>query len=363
MNSSPHDQGFSGLRYQLKLWVTRGQSLKLLERSLYYSSAQLTRKALADYPFLAHVGGSAWLRLQWKTLLRRKTPQLGAVLVNGFGRFGNSIIQLLNVEALAAQLSATRVFYHRFDLIDNTDLSLSDDTQLVRTSPLTRKGPVPDAIWATHGIRGTELLVDPCGPQAARLRRRIAEIVLPEGPPLEVSDKELTIHIRSGDIFGVKPHPHYGQPPLAFYQQVIRSQNWQSVTILAEDELNPSVRALHAWCDDIGLPSYLQIAGLTETIRTVARSTAVVAGRGTFIPAIVSLYPKPRNLFFFELGTPPMLLCDRRNTIHVGEDATGEYRSTVLSGNWSASKTQQALMLSYPVSSLAPLRKTEVPSQ
>lgn len=346
----------AGVLSRIRLFVTRGKFFKILSGSLYFRSARLTEQMLSAHPTLLRLGGDAWVRPGSRATRRLNDDVPGAVLVNGFGRFGNSIIQLLNCQALASRLNIERVFYHRFDLVGNRDIVLGNGVQLVRTTPLKRNGKMPPVLWATHAIRGTDLIADPCSTQISETRSIISRRILPDGPIKSSAEGTLTVHIRSGDIFGENPHPNYGQPPLAFYQQVIESGTWTSVTVVTEDTENPCVTGLERLCRERRIPTNLQKAGLTETIGVIAGSGAIVAGRGTFVPAIVSLFPRPRDLYFFEMEAPSLLLCDSQNNIRISEDALGEYRRKILSGNWTASRDQKALMISYELSALAPLR-------
>ena len=352
-----------GVLSRIRLFVTRGKSFKILSGALYFRSTQVTEEMLATHRVLRQLGGDAWVRPGWRRARGPKESAVGAVLVNGFGRFGNSIIQLLNCQALASELNIELIFYHRFDLLGNHDITLGNRIHLVNTTPLKRKAKMPAVLWATDGIRGTDLIADPCSPQSLETRDIVSRLILPDGPGNLSAERELTAHIRSGDIFGENPHPQYGQPPLAFYKQVVESGTWHSVRIVAEDRANPCVTALQRWCRERNIPTHLHKAGLTETIEVIAGSGAIVAGRGTFVPSIVSLFPRPRDLFFFEMEPPPLLVCDSQNNIRIGEDALGKYRREILSGNWSASHAQKALMVSYDPSALAPLRAATVAPQ
>ena len=60
------------------------------------------------------------------------------------------------------------------------------------------------------------------------------------------SASSLTIHIRSGDIFGYKAfyYPSYGQPPLAYYILCIEYQKPSIVNLVYEDLANPVIEEL-----------------------------------------------------------------------------------------------------------------------
>jgi len=83
----------------------------------------------------------------------------------------------------------------------------------------------------------------------------------------------------------------------------------------------------------------------------------VAAGRGTFVPAALSLKPKERDILsFFEPGSEP-LLCDRLHTIYEVRDADGKYAREILDHNWNNTPAQKKLMVSYPEASLTDVSK------
>jgi hypothetical protein len=61
-------------------------------------------------------------------------------------------------------------------------------------------------------------------------------------------EKDLVIHIRSGDIFRTNfPLSHYIQPPLSFYTRIIDESEFEQIYILSETHLlNPVIPALLA---------------------------------------------------------------------------------------------------------------------
>jgi hypothetical protein len=66
---------------------------------------------------------------------------------------------------------------------------------------------------------------------------------------------ELVMQFRSGDIWQHAPNPHYGQPPLAYYTEVLQHGNWTNVTIITEPngpaKMHPLVPTLAAILPDV----------------------------------------------------------------------------------------------------------------
>jgi len=70
------------------------------------------------------------------------------------------------------------------------------------------------------------------------------------------------------------------------------------VAVISEDLGNPVSDAVKRWCENEGIPVTQQCLDLPETIERLASAHAVAAGRGTFVPALVYLFPGERELTF-----------------------------------------------------------------
>ena len=186
---------------------------------------------------------------------------------------------------------------------------------------------------------GTEIM------EAVRVlaKRIFSELVPAPGG----NESNLVIHVRSGDIYQRENVGNWGQPPFAYYENIIRSGDWRSVQVVAEDELSPVIAPIMELCARLSIEHRLQSSSLHEDLKVLVSAENLVVGRGSFAPAVAILAPQLKKLFFFEdrFGTPfldpkveVVRLCDR----------IGEYRSKVLQGNWRNSPVQRDLMVSYP---------------
>jgi hypothetical protein len=348
------------LRKKIELFLTRGARFAVLEGGLYLRSAFFTRTFHAGPDIPSGLGGLAMVRVSPRWLLRfHSSPRVDAVLVEGFGRLGNSVIQVLNAFTLAKKLGAKIVLFHRFDLINNATLSLGAGVSLERTSLVGKRSRVrPLLIWRTAAMRGTEILDKPCSPEAATARAALSEGFAKAQSGRQEPPDTLTVHIRSGDVFWSSPHPGYGQPPLAFYTQVISHRSWKSVAVISEDLGNPVSDAVTRWCENEGIQVTQQCLDLPGTIELLASAHAIAAGRGTFVPALVYLFPRERELYLFEPSHEP-LLCDPSVTLYEVTDSEGHYVEQILSKNWHNNQAQRTMMLEYAVSSLSEVKVRE----
>ena len=166
-----------------------------------------------------------------------------------------------------------------------------------------------------------------------------------------VESKALAIHLRGGDVFGSRKPKAYGQPPLAFYEFVLRQSNWRSVVIVHQDHSNPVLPEIQELCRKLNLEFKLQSGPVVEDIAALLKAETIVAGRGTFIPAVANLSRHCRRVFYFE---DKCNLVPRRTGIELirVSDQEKTYKEAILSNNWQNTPEQRDLMVSYPMSSL-----------
>ena len=62
-------------------------------------------------------------------------------------------------------------------------------------------------------------------------------------PKIKCLYNDLIIFIRSGDIF-IKAHRKYAQPPLCFYEKIIKYNKFNKIIIIAKDKNNPLINIL-----------------------------------------------------------------------------------------------------------------------
>ena len=166
-----------------------------------------------------------------------------------------------------------------------------------------------------------------------------------------MSARALTIHLRSGDIFGANPHPSYGQPPLAYYLAVLENDTWDEVILVTEDHANPCYHGIVEWCTTHRLSWRDSGASVSESIKEISRASNLAVGTGTFAPSIVYLAKNPVRVFTFGEGVHPFL-ADRSTTVTRIRDTRGTYTDRILSDNWGNTQEQCELMVNYPMSAL-----------
>jgi len=167
-------------------------------------------------------------------------------------------------------------------------------------------------------------------------------------PPL--SADHLVIHIRSGDIFNKIVHPNYGQPPLSFYQKVMKYRKWDRVTIVSENAANPVIEYLLRYSVQHFETEIRIFRDLKSDIEYLLRAKNLVASCGTFCRGIAALSYNLREVHSFENGFESWGNSKINQCRWI--DSLGEYKKSILSSNWSNSKSQRTMMINYPVENL-----------
>lgn len=293
---------------------------------------------------------------------KRKTlEQTDCVLISGLGRFGNGVQQFIHAASFARALDASKIlfFVNPTTKIDADETGQEFSFIPIRGPFRNAHGNAPQTIWRSDffeaGIRSHSFDADAASSTRTQLQQLYEDLIDHHVAPPET----LTIHLRSGDVFGEKPHPGYGQPPLSFYKAVIEAYDWKSVLIVSEDTSNPCLEAVMNLAAEQGLPCSLSGKSLPDATRAISRSTNLVASRGTFVPALLFLSDTPKLVFTFN-GEIDKIPGGETHTYVDVNDVSGYFSERVLTSNWTNSAEQRALMLEYPRSNLT--THLEIPS-
>jgi hypothetical protein len=352
--------------FSLRSWVlflSRGDVFLIINGALYLRSlraTELVSRNLAERFQAPGQRGELFLRVD-RFLLGQATlvdcPH--SLLISGLGRFGNSIQQLLNSTSLALFLEVDTIFFHPAPVLPVRGLRAGGPLRFTPSNLLPGwKRKTPASVWRSdffdNRFRGIGFPPE----TISALRPSLAGAMSHLDVENQGRSSALTIHVRSGDIYGVNPHPNYGQPPVTFYRQVLQSREWDSVVIVAEDDLSPALHLIAQQCKTLNISVRVVGAELDEAMREIVAARNLVASRGTFVPALVFLFPKPRTIFHFG-NDLDLLSPDENLTVVTYEDVGGLYRREILDGNWKNSPEQRALMVDYPARSVRTIGGTE----
>ncbi|MGI0501044.1 tetratricopeptide repeat protein [Limnospira platensis] len=265
-------------------------------------------------------------------------------------RFGNSIFQLSSAYHIAKTIGVSRIYLSNWWYIKQGESKTPSGITIVNTSQ-------PDFSSEKLVLEGTFFYSSTLSPLfATRPNLYLNMMDLMEsvnlrrsgGEPL--SDKDLVIHIRSGDVFSLQnPHPGYGQPPLSFYQKIITLKAWNSISLVFENKSNPIIEPLIDLTKEHCLQVRVISGNLREDIEYLLRARVLVVSWGTFCSGIAVISKHINTVYYFEKLNP--LHNNNISCIRIF-DKQGVYKSQVLNNNWQNTKEQRQLMLSYPLSAL-----------
>lgn len=120
--------------------------------------------------------------------------------------------------------------------------------------------------------------------QEVRINYLINEILL-NLPKMKTHEKDLYIHLRSGDAFAKKPSWLYAQPPLCFYNNILKNFKFRKIYIISSGTQNPILFKL--------LNEFLNILffenSIKEDISLLINAYNIVNSVSSFVNSIIQL--------------------------------------------------------------------------
>lgn len=279
----------------------------------------------------------------------RNRVNLDAVAVRGRRRFGNSVTCLGNAIAVAKALGLAKVVAPGFNI-------QSGYVEDVLVTPI--------AVPGENVLEGSFYHPKPLQPlfRGMNIPTFFAtvtpKLVALHGVDMNnltgLSDDELVIHLRSGDIFSAqgRVNPNYGQPPLSFYQEVIRIRRWRKVWTIFENGLNPVISPLISWLAQQRMSFEISSSNWQTDISWCLRASHLVGGRGTFLDPVLWGSTHLDKFYTFENPLAAERLKSRPHIALLNYvDSAGDYKDYVLT-RWTNSSPQRELMVRYPAESI-----------
>ena len=324
-----------------KRLITNGINIRQRGINLFYNDSGLIGFSLLKFKFFS----------------RNKNKNDFAIFISNHGGFSNLVTAILNAIGLARLLNINSIYLIKTELSEkffSNNLIFGDiSLNLIHKEP------------KVSYISGTFLnhfyFLEKFNPDFKNIRLAYARKILKMNTKsLSFLERDLVIHIRSGDIFTKKGiHPNYGQPPLSFYILCIKDFKPSSVTLIYEDTKNPVINLLIKYIQDIGCQLRRPtLKGIKEDISFIYNAKNVVCGNGTFVLGILMGSYSIQNLYIFEANKECInnWSLDRINNLNNIFDEIGIYRKNLLNKNWSKTKFQLWLMKNYPVENLKILK-------
>lgn len=204
---------------------------------------------------------------------------------NLYGRLGNNIIQLSNIIDIA-------LAYKHNIKINVKKLEFFD---LLEIEKLFKKYYNPAIIKDKNNFFYRDKLPFPNETynKNIEVRNKILQKAFLINNINKLSENDLVIHIRSGDIFSERPHHKYVPPPLAYYTKQIGKYEYEKIYIICEDTINPVVNELlKLYKNAIWKKNTLE-----QDIRIILGATNIIFSVGTFIPSLMLLSNNNKYLY------------------------------------------------------------------
>lgn len=298
--------------------------------------------------------------LWWRWLAGTNTPSPAETgcFVSRLGRFGNTTLRLARDLTEATAYGLGHFVVPGSSVFDHGDYRPGVHHRLDRptiwfAADHARGENYPNYLVLKTGQ--TAHKVDPVlyAPASTSAWGRLREMLECDTERPALPSDHLVVHVRGGDVFSDRIPSNYGQPPLAYYEFILNLEQWSAVTVVHEDWGNPVLEPMVALLRKLGIGYQLQSSNrLLDDLGVLLSARTLVAGRGTFIPAVAGLSRHLERIYYFE----NKCVLDASLThlsVHRVYDAEGSYTRSVLSDNWRNSQAQREMMTGYPVSALA----------
>lgn len=273
-----------------------------------------------------------------------------ALRIKPSGRFGNNVHQILNAHHIANCLGIPQVIY--------PDIKLPWFGKEARPEPT----PVPEIQGAV--LEGaffypwvfSRQIASVDVDTVARISRETLQPLCGVDPVRVNTENRICVHIRSGDIFKPNPNQWYAQPPLAFYVKAIddirEAHRDLPVLVVYEDRGNPVVDALLDHLAAKGIVHHPQSsAHLSEDAWAIMSSRILVAGKGSFVPALSILSPTKDQVSCFRAFGNRGHEYARYSTAKLSTYA--DKADNYIQRDWTNSKQQRQQMIDYPIDAIA----------
>ncbi len=272
--------------------------------------------------------------------------QIHALVIPKRKRFGNALLQLADAYNIARGLGVHKIYHRGYSFLN--DIADVGGILFVKGVPKADENYLIGDFYQNHALLGV------CANNLDRweivhtmAKHMTLSLVKEADDPLH--EPSLYIHLRSGDIFKkTPPHRDYGQPPLAFYTKIIRSQPWRKVHLVFEDQFNSVIPALQHFLSEAGISYETHSGDIHHDVEVLLRAKNLVIARGTFIYPILCISKYIEQVFYFEVDEHSLWgLQNSPIHFHKCIDRGETYRKTILT-EWKNNAEQNALMLDYP---------------
>lgn len=275
------------------------------------------------------INGNMWARERYSTQGTTRGP-ISELSIDRNYNFGNNVRQILNAIDMAAKHHIKRVIMPTGSLVKPGDFMVEGELVSLRL----KSASTP----ARRSLSGGFFYPQPLGlVWSAHRRAVILGQMNCDLPTTEREEVGLAIHLRSGDVFGPRPHKSYAPPPLRYFEEAISLSGCDTVDMVIQDNAHPYIARLKAFCRDAGVRVRVSEGGLRDDLAILAAARDVCLSQGTMGLAMAWLSKRVEQVYAYELEEANELL-------HLGRAVTMGFGGTHVA-DWTASQYQiEALM-------------------
>jgi len=262
-------------------------------------------------------------------------------IINWSGRLGNNICQIVNAILFAHYnnieiITFPKHVYFKQNCIDLNKYDLNNNKNNEKNkifndiffsrNKICKKYNLNITIFENKKINISEILKD--------------LINLAEYKNIDITDNDLTIHIRSGDVYQSNTHSGWIQPPLCFYENIIKERVWNKIFLICEDNKSPVIKPLICKYSNI----VFKIQKLQQDINIIIQSKNICFGMGSFIPALLLLNNNLNTIYY-----PKYCYRYIIDLISYKEKKEYELLNYIQIGEWKNTNEQIDIMLNYTI--------------
>lgn len=260
-------------------------------------------------------------------------------IINWCGRLGNNICQIVNAILFAHYnnieiITFPKHVYFKQNCIDLNKYDLNNNKNIEKKKKfndiffsrdkICQKYNLSKSIFENNKINIGEIIK--------------SLITLTEYEKLDITVNDLIIHIRSGDVYNSNPHPGWVQPPLNFYENIIKEKDWRKIILICEDDKSPIIKPLLNKYNNI----IFRIQPLQQDIIYIIQSKNICFGMGSFVPSLLLLNSNLNTIYYPKYCYRYMI-----DLISYKEKKEYELLNYIKKGEWKNTNEQIDIMLNY----------------
>jgi len=250
------------------------------------------------------------------------------------GRLGNNISQIINAIYVARHYNINKVIFPKHNVFKNNFINLNINNK----TPINKKN-YNDKFFSRKKICDKyDIDLSIFEKKIDNITQILKNIIVIDSSKINLTNNDLVIHIRSGDVYNSNPHHGWVQPPLIFYEKIINKKKWDKIIIICEDKKSPVIKPLLCKYNNI----IFKVQLLEEDIKYIISCKNICFGMGSFIPSLLLLNENLINIYYPEYCYRYLLDLVSCNTKHVYK-----LENYIKCSEWKNTKEQIKIMLTY----------------